>query len=172
MTPATERKDERMKTLPYSERSRLLINETLDMLRSKSCLSTFLERARLTAEAIELFKEEAQPLRVGHSLAYVLERASCPVSENDILLGRFPEVVPSEAEEALFDKYCDIRWENGFYTPDNGHTPLDWEELLRIGLDGYAEKCSASLQRHASEGEENEVLYLEGAAMVFSSFSR
>ena len=161
-----------MNTLNYSEKSTLLIKETLESLRNKPVNSTFLERTRLTAEAVELFEFEEQNLRLGHALSYVLERASCPVEKHDILLGRFPESVPTEVEEEEFLRCCKTLKEKGFYTPDNGHTPLDWEELMRVGLGGYSAKCDKELQRRRGEGDEDKIKYLEGASLVYGAFSR
>ena len=161
-----------MSNLTYKEKARLLRSEAVEKLRGKSKMSTYLERAHLAAEAAELFRTLPQPLRTGNGIDYVLRRASCPVEPYDILLGRFPEAVPTEAEEAVFSRDRETLSNYGFYTPDNGHTPLDWEELIRIGIGGYAKKCAAELEKRRTDGSpEHMIRFLEGALTVYNAFS-
>lgn len=161
-----------MNKLTYAEKSRLLFDETLELLRNKSPLSTFFERAVLCAEASKRFKDLPQPVRTGYSLEYVLERASCPVEPHDILLGRFPEKVLSREEEAIFFDALETFDKYGFYAPDNGHTPFDWETVVSEGIGGYLKKCSAELALRRAEGDVNKIQFLEGAEAVYRAISR
>ncbi|MBQ6789567.1 MAG: hypothetical protein IJO81_05220 [Clostridia bacterium] len=159
--------------MTWQEKSAMLLNETLDTLRNKSPLSTFVERARLSAEAVRKFRGLPQPVRCGRALEYVLERASCPVEQHDILLGRFPEKVPCETEDTEFWANVDTIENLGYYTPDNGHTPFDWEEILNIGIGGYIEKCERELKRRISDASpEYMVNFLEGARLCYKAFEK
>lgn len=161
-----------MDKLTYAEKSRLLLDETIELLRNKSPRSTFLERALLCAEASERFHHLHPAVFAGRGLEYVLERASCPVEPHDILLGRFPEVIPDEEEEKQFQAAMDTIDQYDFYLTDHGHTPLDWEEIVRIGLGGYSAKCSEQLERRRLEGDENKTRFLEGAEIIYKAISK
>ena len=165
-------KEQTMNKLTYEEKSKLLFDETVDLLRNKSHLSTFLERAVLTAEAGERFANFPQPHRAGYGLDYVLERASCPVEPHDILLGRFPETVPDGAEEAQFNAALEKLNRYGHYAHDNGHTPLDWGEIVKIGLGGYVKRCESELERRRKEGDEARITFLEGALISYKAISK
>ncbi len=159
--------------MTISEKRNILLAETVNALRHKSFQSTYLERTGLTAEAAEIFHDIPQPLRCGRSLQYVLERASCPVEKHDTLLSRVCEKVPNEAEEVKFWQDIDKINKYGYYAPDNGHTPLDWEEILRIGIGGYIEKCEHELNRRKSDDSpEHKILFLEGALLCYKAFSK
>ena len=161
-----------MNSSTYKERSKLLCDETLSLLRYKSPLSTYLERTVLSSEASSRFHHLPQPLFAGRGLEYVLERASCPVMSHDILLGRFPEVIPTKEEEKLFKKAHKTIDKYDFYSIDTGHTPLDWEEIVRIGLGGYLEKCEKELEVRRLEGHSRKINFLEGARLTYRAISR
>ena len=82
------------------EKARASIEEAGTLLRSKSPESTMVERYLLLYEAWETVKGLPQPLQMGKGLYYVLSKASVPVKEHDLLVGRYDDHVPSEEESA------------------------------------------------------------------------
>ena len=91
-----------MKEYTYAEKSKLLIDETIDALRNKPIQSTYLEKLQLEAAVDRIYTNSGlpQPLVMGYGMNYMLENCSCPVEPHDILVGRFVECIPTEEEEA------------------------------------------------------------------------
>ena len=145
-----------MKQYTYQEKSKILLEETIDALRNKPWNSSYVECRTRQLEASELYCDLPQPLRMGYCMNYVVENVSCPVEPQDILVGRFPEKIPTpEEEEKLFS--IDLAELNRkMFMLDGGHTTLDWEEILRLGLSGYIAKAEAALTQRMAEGAEKE----------------
>lgn len=159
--------------LTYAEKSERLLEETLDSLRNKPVNSTYLERLILADRASALYREMPQPLRMGYCMNYILENASCPVEPQDILMGRYPECIPTEEEEKQFAEIV-ARMQNGqLFMIDWGHTTFDWEEILRLGISGYIQKSEEELQRRLAMGAEaGRILFLQGMNLVYRSYRR
>ena len=167
-----------MQQYTYAEKSKRMLEETIDALRNKSVRSTYVERLRLTKEATERYRDNnlPQPLIMGYGMNYILENCSCPVKPHDILVGRFVEYVPSEEEEVWISQ-LEQEWgwgeKNPFFLIDGGHTTFDWEEILRLGISGLIEKAEKELERRLAEGAEKErIVFLQGMILVYQSYRR
>lgn len=162
-----------MKSLTYAEKSAKMLEETIDALRNKPVLSSFLESRFCQGEASALYKGLPQPLYMGYCMNYILEKVSCPVSPNDILVGRFVEKVPDEEEEKHLWELWDLNQAKELFMKDGGHTTLDCEEILRLGLTGYIEKTEQALQQRIADGSEKErLIFLQGMSLVYRSYRR
>ena len=124
------------------ERIELQISKTLDYSRNKPIDSTLTERWFLLDEATKACEGLSQPLIFGKGMSYILERASTPIEDYDILVGRFIEKVPSaEEEEALQNIWVDgSSKKHPIIGLNRGHRVFDWETLVKIGLVGYIER--------------------------------
>lgn len=158
----------------YAEKSKLLLQETLDVLRNKPINSTFYERLELLENELIRYRALPQPLRQGYAHAYFLENISCPVQKHDILLGRIVEIVPDKDQEKYFQEVLEKHWkERIYFTVDTGHCTFDWENLIKSGLNGYIEKCDKELQRRLQEGDNAErIIYLQGMQLVYRAYQR
>ena len=128
------------------------MSETLEYSRNKPIDSTLTERWFLLDEATKACEGLSQPLIFGKGMAYILERASTPIEDYDILVGRFIEKVPSAEEEESLQNI----WGSGSSKKhpivglNRGHRVFDWETLVKIGLAGYIERTEnkiAELER-------------------------
>ena len=149
--------------------------ETLDLLLNKPVTSTFTERWFLLDEACALFEKEPQPLAMGKGLGYILEKATLPIKEYDILLGRYIDRVPTAEEDALLQEIWKRRVsaKNPITYPNTGHLTLDWEELVHIGINGYIEKTKKKLLALQNENTDGESLtYLKGMLLVYRAIRR
>ena len=81
------------------EKIELQISKTLEYSRNKPIDSTLTERWFLLDEATRECEGLPQPLIFGKGMTYILERASTPIEDYDILVGRFIEKVPSAEED-------------------------------------------------------------------------
>ena len=152
------------------EKAEAMIKETLEMLRDKPVASTLTEHFFLADEAWELFKDLPQPLQHGYGLQYILSRASLPLREHDLLLGRFIDKVPDEKEEARFWEIWRERSPatNPVIMYNGGHITLDWRNILLLGIDGYIEKAQANLERQKMSGADEKTLqFLEGMVLTY-----
>ena len=162
-----------MRNSDFQEKSRLLLDETIDALRNKPIKSTYLERLIVADKARALYRELPQPLMLGCTANYILENVSCPVAQHDILLGRYVEVVPNEEEEALFRQLMKKNEELGSCMIDGGHISFDWETIVREGLIGYIKKSERELERRLAEGAEKErILVLQGMNLIYRAYRR
>ena len=144
--------------------------EIVAQLKNKPINSTLTERWFLIDEATRLYEGLPQAMILGKGLQYILERASTPINECDILLGRFVDRVPTEEEDAkLQDIWIAGRNKKhpivGF---NRGHNVFDWETLVRIGITGYIEKTEARLKELKSEDpERKKVDFVKGMLLVY-----
>ena len=151
--------------MTMQEKARLMREETLELLRNKSVKSTLTERWFLLEEAWKLVRDLPQPLQEGKGLTYVLERASLPVSEHDLLLGRFIDKVPTEEEEARFQEiWRDQKpLSNPITMVNASHITLDWEHILSHGVSGYIQRVEQKLEsERAADAPEKTLVFLEG----------
>jgi pyruvate-formate lyase len=151
------------------------VDEALDALRFKDVRSTTIERLRVTWEADNRVLGLPQPLQLGEGLYHLLDRIPVPVAAHDLLLGRMPERVPDEAEEAFYQT-CLAQWEGWAIPPwmrDFGHACFAWERLLRLGLPGLELYAQEQLNGRLGRGEAGAHLdYLRGAVRVYQAFRR
>ena len=166
-----------MKEYTYAEKSKLLIDETIDALRNKPIQSTYLEKLQLEAAVDRIYTNSGlpQPLVMGYGMNYMLENCSCPVEPHDILVGRFVECIPTEEEETWLQAYADV-WSKpvqSTFLIDGGHTTFDWEEILRLGISGLIAKAEAALEQRLAEGAAQEQLvFLQGMILVYRAYRR
>lgn len=160
-----------MNTLEIKRKRDLLLAETVESLRSKPYNSTMIDRMIVCAEASRQFRHLPFPLYVGNGIYRVAELAETPVSENDLLLGRISEKVPSGEDEALLQSIYKEKAENGFFMCDHGHTPFDWQGLLHLGLSGLAEKSADQAERRRVSGDDTvRVWFAEGMNLVHRAY--
>ena len=106
--------------------------ETLDLLRNKPINSTLTEHWFLLEEAWKEVEGLPQPLQFGKLLEYILEHASLPIKEHDQLLGRFIDKVPTEEEEARFQRIMQNNPGGNPITRMNfSHITLDWYNISK-----------------------------------------
>lgn len=161
--------------MTMQEKARLMREETLELLRNKSVKSTLTERWFLLEEAWKLVRDLPQPLQEGKGLTYVLERASLPVSEHDLLLGRFIDKVPTEEEEARFQEiWRDQKpLSNPITMVNASHITLDWEHILSHGVSGYIQRVEQKLEsERAADAPEKTLVFLEGMALTYRACQR
>lgn len=161
--------------MTIKEKSQRMMEETLEMLRSKPAESTLTERWFLLEEARASVQGLSQPLQMGKGLEYILERASLPVEEYDLLLGRFIDKVPTPEEEARFWEIWkdDKPLSNPITMYNGGHITLDWKHILSRGIPGYIEMAERRLEEERSAGAEQSTLdFLEGMALTYRAIQR
>ncbi|MBQ2735551.1 MAG: hypothetical protein IJF33_06930 [Clostridia bacterium] len=155
------------------ERATQQKQEALELLQNKPKTSAFVERWLLLDEACARFEGEPQPQILGKGLHYILQRASLPVRSYDILLGRYDDHVPTDAEAAAI---LDV-WNRRVYSsqnpithPNTGHLTLDWEELVRLGLVGYVAKTEQKIEEvKATSADGQDLLFLDGMHKVYTA---
>ncbi len=154
-----------------TEKARRSLDEATKLIREKPINSTLVERYFLLYEAWDEYAELHQPIIQGKGLFYVLEHASLPVKEYDLLLGRFDDHVPSVEEEARLQAL----WkkdpnENPIVTHNPGHITLLFDDVLKDGLPGTIEKCEARVKKAAEKDEcEDARAFLEGMLLVYKA---
>ena len=155
------------------EKIKLQMSETLEYSRNKPIDSTLTERWFLLDEATKACEGLSQPLIFGKGMAYILERASTPIEDYDILVGRFIEKVPSAEEEESLQKI----WGGGSSKKhpivglNRGHRVFDWETLVKIGLAGYIERTEnkiAELER-AEEPDQKKLDFYNGMLLLYKA---
>ena len=170
------------------------IQEALDQLRNKPVKSTLLERIQLIEEADDLLQgqrlqqpqsqqpqpqqpqplpQPPQPLQLGKGLGHILSRASVPVKPYDLLLGRAPEKVPNEQEEAYLQQF--LKKYPGKIRPawlvDGGHITFAWELLLKHGLGGLIQKTEAERTRRLQRQDPHQKIdFLTGMILVYQAY--
>lgn len=153
------------------EKSRLCREEAVDLLVNKPLKSTMLERIQLLCQADAQVQGLSQPLQLGNGALYIAENASVPVEPHDILLGRFPEKVPDEEEEKIYEEWKkkDIFFPFG-WTRDGGHTTFAWEELVEWGLNGLKSRVEKTLDKHIAAKADQKILdFLQGKILLYTA---
>ncbi len=161
--------------MTMQEKARRMREETLEMLRNKPVNSTLTERWFLLEEAWEQVRDLPQPLQEGQGLMYILERASLPVSEHDLLLGRFIDKVPTEEEEAHFQEIWKDQkpLSNPITMVNASHITLDWEHVIGHGITGYIQRAEQKLDSERAAGApEKELIFLEGMVLTYRACQR
>ncbi len=163
----------------------------IDKWLAKDYRYTFYERITLLFESEHLFEHLPYAERYGKTLAYILGRMTVPIEEEDLLVGRVFEKVPSRDEweyvESVYKSWWadrtpeeiqkDILW---FYSRSwlrcrppwfysFGHLALDWEKLLSEGLQGFITTAEASKRTKSAE---DEISFLNGAVTCIRAISQ
>lgn len=156
------------------EKGRRGREEAVERLYHKPMNSTMLERMQVLEQADERVQGLPQPLQLGRGLCYVADTVTQPVEAWDILLGRIPEVVPDEQQEAYIDA-----WEKKYagdllrpvWLEDRGHTTFAWDRLLEKGLGGLRDEVEAfKKEREAVGADETLLAFLQGKLLSLDAY--
>jgi pyruvate-formate lyase len=80
------------------ERSQLLKSKLFEM----DDHAIFLSRMEILKESADRYRDETAGIRFGHTLQAMLSRIDVVIDEDDLIVGRCPEVVPNAEEERWF----------------------------------------------------------------------
>lgn len=106
----------------------------------------FLSRMEILKDCTDRYRSDTAGIKFGHTLQAMLSRIDVVIEEEDLIVGRAPEVVPNTEEERWFQE----NRKDYFYVPwfsTTGHLTLSWERLLNEGLVGIRERARAHLDR-------------------------
>jgi len=148
---------------------------SIKMLREKPVESALVERYFLLYEAWEMVKDLPQPLQLGNAMYHILSKASLPILEYDLLLGRFDDHVPTPEEQAQLEKiWSEINlYENPITRHNFGHTTLDWSGVVFEGIPARIQKCEEKIRLAKESGEDKNVLnFLEGMCLIYKGILR
>ena len=112
--------------------------------------AVFLERMEILKECARKYRDETAGVKFGHTLKDLLSNISIVIEEDDLIVGRIPEVVPTKVQERSFEEnskvFLRLPW---FQT--TGHLTISWECLLSEGLEGIRKRATSHLGRLAAE---------------------
>ncbi len=152
------------------------IDEAFYLLREKPINSTFTERWFLLQDCYEEVKDLPRSLGQSRGLAYILERASLPIKEYDLLLGRYIDKIPTEEEEKRFWDYINTNPSpiHPVTMGNGGHNTMDWDTLTKIGITGYLKKAEKLLSEIESDpdAEPGLLLFRQGMVEVYRAIMR
>ena len=110
----------------------------------------FLERMQILKRCAEKYRDCTAGIRFGRTLDELLSNISIVIDEDDLIVGRVPEVLPIEEEERWLEAnraaYYRVPW---FKT--DGHLTLSWGRLLNEGLRGIRKRAGDHLERIAGD---------------------
>ena len=110
----------------------------------------FLERMEIIEKCAEKYREHTMGLRFGHILDELMSNISIVIDEDDLIVGRVSEVLPTEEKERWFIEnrraYSRLPW---FQT--TGHLTISWKTLLNEGLRGIRERATKHLDSISGE---------------------
>ena len=105
----------------------------------------FLERLEILHECAARYEGLTAGQRFGHTLMELLSRISTPIDEDDLIVGRVPEVLPTEAQEAWIAAQREALWApRWFYT--DGHLTISWPRILNEGMAGIRRRAEERLR--------------------------
>ena len=154
-----------------TEKARLSIVEAIRSLREKPSNSTLVERYFLLYEAWDMVEGLPQPLQMGEGLRYVLQRASLPIKEHDLLLGRYDDHVPTKAEQEKLKTLWEREpGQNPIVKNNRGHIVLDFEGLVNEGIVDKLHKAQKRLQLAVDRQEDQKAqVFLQGMIASYES---
>ena len=131
----------------------------------------FLERMEIIKECAEKYEGYSMGLKFGHTLKEILSRMSIVIDEDDLIVGRVPEVLPTEEQEHWFaENRRDYWWVSWFQT--TGHLTVSWQTLLNEGVRGIRERAKKHLD--SISGDDGISLskkdFLQGAMVCCDAF--
>ena len=110
----------------------------------------FLSRMEILKDCAGIYRDETAGIKFGHTLQAMLSQIDVVIDEDDLIVGRAPEVTPNAEQERWFlenrKDYSRAPW---FWT--SGHLTLSWERLLNEGLTGIRQRAQAHLDRLTGE---------------------
>ena len=111
--------------------------------------AVFLERMEIIKVCAAQYRDCAAGVKFGHTLQALLSKISIAIPDDDLIVGRIPEVVPTGEQERWFEanrkEYFRVPW---FHT--NGHLTISWERLLNEGLRGIRKRAETHLNAISS----------------------
>jgi len=110
----------------------------------------FLERMEIIKECAEKYKDYTAGMKFGYTLNELLSNISIVIDEDDLIVGRVPEVLPTEEQERWFEE----NRRDCFHVPwfqTTGHLTISWERLLNEGLRGIQKRARNHLDRILGE---------------------
>ncbi|MGI6070204.1 MAG: pyruvate formate lyase family protein [Blautia sp.] len=166
------------------------LQDRIDAWFLKDYKETFMERIQLVFEAEKLYAEEEAGLAYGHTLQHILNGVSVPIQETELLAGSVLTRIPTEEEEQeiwkVYKRWWDIPTEERhkkilFYYSENwlrcrpywfpsfGHLAMDWEKVLKEGLDGLAKTARERKEDPALTSDQK--YFLEGVLLCYEAIS-
>lgn len=149
---------------------------------------TFMERIRLIFEAEELFKDEGNSVRYGHTLEHVLRNITAVPGEGTIV-GEVKLRIPTKEEETDILKVYRSWWNfsteerhkkilfyysegwlkcRPYFFPSFGHLAMDWEAIIDLGIGGLKKKAQDRLREECNADQKE---FLNGAVICYDAIS-
>ncbi|MBM4085602.1 MAG: hypothetical protein FJ272_12495, partial [Planctomycetes bacterium] len=100
----------------------------------------FLERLEILKRCAAQFEGQAAGVKFGRTLKELLANVSLVIDEDDLIVGRVPEIVPTPEQEKFFQENRPFWWVPWFQT--TGHLTISWEMLLQEGLAGIRDRAA------------------------------
>ena len=163
------------------------LEEKLDAWFKRDPNETFMERIQYTLESEELFENEQDAVRYGHTLSHILSNISVVIEKDMKIAGSVKVRMPAKEEKeeilAAYKRWWDIPLEERhrkalFYYSETwlrcrpywfvsfGHLAPDWEAVINEGFGALKEKAQARLQMSCNE---NQRYFLEGAVICYDA---
>ncbi len=162
-----------MEKYTLAEKSKLLIDETVEAARNRAVNSTQYERPYLLNEIFGKYDGTPQPIHLGYTTGYLLENVSCPIEDYDILLGRVVDKELTAQEEAKYQECVQDYGKKMYPLNDGGHITFDWEPVIELGISGYIAKSAARLEAAIATGEcKGRIEHLIGMNLVYKAYRR
>jgi len=105
----------------------------------------FLERMAIIKECDEKYKDYTAGMKFGYTLNDLLAQITIVIDEDDLIVGRVPETVPTEEQNQWFEEnrqYFHVPW-----FQSTGHLTISWETLLNEGLRGISKRARQQLDQ-------------------------
>ena len=103
-----------------------------------------LERVTIIERCAGTYHDETAGRKFGHTLCELLSNLSIVIDEDDLIVGRLPEVVPTDEEERWFQERREAHYRPSWFQTD-GHLTISWERLLAEGLRGIQKRAESRL---------------------------
>jgi len=163
----------------------------IDKWLAKDYRYTFYERITLLLETEHIFENLPYAERYGKTLEYILDRVTLPIEEEDLLVGRVLEKIPTKEEWEYVEPVYKSWWGNK--TPEQiqedilwfylyswlrcrppwfysfGHLAFDWEKILSEGLEGFIKTAEESKTTKMSD---EQISFLNGAITSIRAISK
>lgn len=104
----------------------------------------FLERMAIIKECAEKYRDDTMGLKYAHTLNELLSNIAIIIDEDDLIVGRVPEVLPTEKQERWFQENRRDYWRVPWFQT-NGHLTVSWQILINQGLNGIRKRAQEHL---------------------------
>ena len=105
----------------------------------------FLERMEIIKECDEKYKDYTAGMKFGYTLNDLLSQITIVIDDDDLIVGRVPETLPTKEQEQWFEanrKYFHVPW-----FQSSGHLTISWESLLNEGLRDISKRAHQQLDQ-------------------------